>query len=89
MALKKGSTSTRVSSNQAENNQAETNNMITAQMEQLMKIIQGYEENNNATTGMMAEMKNMFDEKLQNLEKKKQHAEIESQQERQIREYLK
>ena len=44
MALKKGSTSTRVSSNQAENNQAE--------------------EKNNATTGMMAEMKNMFDEKL-------------------------
>ena len=53
MALKKGSTSTRVSLNQVENNQAETNNMVIAQMEQLMKIIQGYEEKNNATIGMM------------------------------------
>ena len=43
--------------------------MKNAQMEQLMKIVQGYEEKNNATTGMMAEMKKMFEEKLQTLEK--------------------
>ena len=34
-----------------------------------MKIVQGYKEKNNATTGMMAKMKKMLDEKLQYLER--------------------
>ena len=34
-----------------------------------MKIIQSNEVKNNATSGMVTEMKKMFDEKLQNLEK--------------------
>ena len=34
-----------------------------------MKIIQGYEKKNNSSIGMMAEMKKMFEEKLQNMEK--------------------
>ena len=38
--------------------------MITTQMEQLMKIIQGYEEKSNMTTRIMEEMKKMFDKKL-------------------------
>ena len=38
-------------------------------MEHLMKIIQGYQEKNNTTTRMMAEMKKMFEENFQNLEK--------------------
>ena len=35
----------------------------------LAKMIRGYEEKNNATAEMMMEMKKMFDEKLQTLEK--------------------
>ena len=34
-----------------------------------MKIVQGYEEKNNVTTGMIAKRKKMFEEKLQILEK--------------------
>ena len=47
MAQKKGSTNTRISLNQAEKNQAESTNLVTTQMEQVMKIIQGYKEKNN------------------------------------------
>ena len=42
--------------------------MIAGYMEQLLKIIQGYEEKTSATLGMVAEMK-IFEEKLKNLEK--------------------
>ena len=38
-------------------------------MEQLMGIIQRYQEKNNATLGMMPEMKKMFEEKFNDLEK--------------------
>ena len=46
----------------------ETSNPETLQMNQLAKMIQGYEEKNNATTEMMVEMKKMFEEKMQALE---------------------
>ena len=69
MAPKKGSKNTKISPNQVDNNQGESNNLVTTQMEQLMKIIQGYEEQNSATVGMMNQMKRIFDEKLQALEK--------------------
>ena len=39
------------------------------QIDQLAKMIQGYEEKNNATAEMTVEMNRMFDEKLQALEK--------------------
>ena len=61
-------TNTRASLNQAKNNQAKSSNMIAGYMEQLLKIIQGYEEKTSATLGMVAEMK-IFEEKLKNLEK--------------------
>ena len=44
---------------------------MTLQMEQLIKVIQGYGEKSSATTGMMVAMKKMFDEKLQTLEREK------------------
>ena len=43
----------------------ETSNPETLQMNQLAKMIQGYEEKNNATTEMMIEMKKMFEEKCE------------------------
>ena len=46
----------------------ETSNLEILQMNQLVKMIQGYEEKNNATTEMMGEMKKMFEEKMQALE---------------------
>ena len=46
----------------------ETSNPETLQMNQLAKMIQGYEEKNNATTEMMGEMKKMFEEKMRALE---------------------
>ena len=46
----------------------EMSNSETLQMNQLAKMIQGYEEKNNATTEMMIEMKKMFKEKLRTLE---------------------
>ena len=65
MALpRKGLTNTRSSLNHVENNQAESNNLIAVQMEQLMKIIQGYKEKNNAASRMVAKMKKMFNKKL-------------------------
>ena len=66
---RKGSMNTRAYLNKEENNQAKSNNMIVVQMEQLIKIIQGHKEKNNATLGMATKMKKMFDEKLQSLEK--------------------
>ena len=48
---------------------AESSNPMNLQMKQLIKVIQGYEEKNNATAGMMNEMKKIVDEKLQALEK--------------------
>ena len=47
----------------------ESSNLQALQIDQLAKMIQGYEEKNNAATEMMMEMKRMFDEKLQALEK--------------------
>ena len=47
----------------------ESSNPKTLQVNQLAKMIQGYEEKNNATAEMMMGMKIMFDEKLQALEK--------------------
>ena len=52
-----------------DNNHVDSSNMIAADMEQLMEIIQGYEEKANATSGMVADMKRMFEEKLENMEK--------------------
>ena len=46
----------------------ETRNLETLKMNQLAKIIQGYEEKNNAMMEMMIEMKKMFEEKLRTLE---------------------
>ena len=46
----------------------ETSNPETLQLNQLAKMIQGYEEKNNATTEMMIEMKKMFEEKMRTLE---------------------
>ena len=46
----------------------ETSNPETLQMNQLAKMIQGYEEKKNATTEMMIEMRKMFEEKMQALE---------------------
>ena len=46
----------------------ESSNPVTLQMDQLAKMIQGYEEKNNATTEMIKDMRKMFDEKLQALE---------------------
>ena len=42
----------------------ESRNPRTIQEDQLVKMIQGYEEKNNVTTEMMIEMKKMFDEKF-------------------------
>ena len=46
----------------------ETSNPEMLQMNQLAKMIQGYEEKNNATTEMTIEINKMFEEKLQTLE---------------------
>ena len=46
----------------------ETSNQEAVQISQLAKMIQGYEEKNNATAEMMGEMKRMFEEKMQALE---------------------
>ena len=47
----------------------ESSNPEALQIDQLAKMIQGYEEKNNATAEMMMEMKKMFDEKLQSIER--------------------
>ena len=41
-----------------------SNNPATLQIDQLAKMIQGYEEKNNVTAEMMNDMRKMFDEKL-------------------------
>ena len=46
----------------------ETSNQEALQISQLAKMIQGYEEKNNAIAEMMGEMKRMFEEKMQALE---------------------
>ena len=71
MAPQQGSTNTKASLNQVENNHAESSNLIAAQMELLMGIIQSYHEKTNATSTMMNEMKKMFEEKFNDLEKEK------------------
>ena len=47
----------------------DSSNPEALQINQLAKMIQGQKEKNNATTVMMIEMKRMFDEKLQALER--------------------
>ena len=59
----KGSTITKTSPSLEE-----SSNPVTLQMDQLAKMIQGYEEKNNATTEMIKDMRKMFGEKLQALE---------------------
>ena len=61
---RRGSANTKVSPSLEE-----SSNPKTMQINQLAKMIQGYEEKNNATAEMMMEIKRMFDEKLQTLEK--------------------
>ena len=56
----------------------ELNNPRITQVDQLAKIIQGYEEKNNATTEMMIEMRKMFDENLQALKKEKKSSKTKS-----------
>ena len=46
-------------------NVGESSNPGMAQINQLAKMIQGYEEKNNATAEMMMEMKKMFDKNFQ------------------------
>ena len=53
----------------ANTNVGESSNPGTMQEDQLAKMIQGYEEKNNATVEMMMEMRKMFKEKVQALEK--------------------
>ena len=53
----------------ANTNVGESSNPGATQVDQLAKMIQGYEENNNTTAEMMMEMRKMFDEKFQALEK--------------------
>ena len=53
----------------ANTNVGESSNPGMMQVDQLAKMIQGYEEKNKATTKMMMEMTRMFDEKFQALEK--------------------
>ena len=65
MALKnKGSTNTKVSPSLEE-----SSNLAILKIDQLAKMIQGYEEKNNATVEMMNDMRKMFDEKPQALER--------------------
>ena len=47
----------------------ESSNPATLQIDQLAKMIQGYEEKNKAAAKMMNDMRKMFDEKLQLLER--------------------
>ena len=56
----------------------ETSNPETLQMNQLAKMIQGYEEKNNATNEMMIEMKKMFEEKNASTGDGKQYSERKS-----------
>ena len=60
---KRGSANTKASPSLEETSYSET-----LQMNQVAKMIQGYEEKNNAMTEMMIEMKKMFKEKMQTLE---------------------
>ena len=53
----------------ANTNVRESSNPRMTHIDQLAKMIQGYKEKNNATTKMMMEMKKMFDEKFQALER--------------------
>ena len=53
----------------ANTNVGESSNPGVMQVDKLAKMIQGYEEKNNATAEMMMEMRKMFDEKFQALEK--------------------
>ena len=53
----------------ANTNVGESSNPGMMQIDQLAKMIQGYEEKNNATAEMMMEMKKVFDEKSQALER--------------------
>ena len=53
----------------ANTNEGESSNLGVRQVDQLAKMIQGYEEKNKATAEMMMEMRRMFDEKFQALEK--------------------
>ena len=53
----------------ANTNVGESSNPRAMQVDQLAKMIQGYEEKNNATIEMMMEMRKMFNEKFQALEK--------------------
>ena len=61
---KKGSANTKVSPSLEE-----SNNLATLQIDQLAKMIQGYKKKINATIKMMIDMRKMFDEKLQVLER--------------------
>ena len=69
MAPRKGSANTRVSPNLHGNNHAKSSNMIASRMQQLIGIIQGYEEKISTTLGMVVHKKQMFEENLENLEK--------------------
>ena len=48
----------------ANTNVGESSNPGMMQVDQLAKMIQGYEEKNNATAEMMMEMRRMFGEKF-------------------------
>ena len=61
---RRGSTNTKISPSLVESNNPEA-----LRIDQLAKMIQGYKEKNNAIAEMMMEMKIMFGEKLQALEK--------------------
>ncbi len=60
MALKRrGSANTKISPSLEESSNPEA-----LQIDQPVKMIQGYEEKNNATAEMVMEIKRIFDEKL-------------------------